>query len=1052
MDSLARRERLGRLLHERATLRTAPLTPAQRRLWFLEQLDPHQPTYHIPWVQRLHGRVDETALELALNDVVARHEALRSVVYLETGEPRQRVHPDVRIELARIRLPGPAEPLLADALAEQARQPFDLAAGPLLRATLVTSEEAAYLAITVHHLTADGWSLLVVARELADRYAGLVHGSPGPPERPPPLQYPEYADWLDRQLSAGAFDRALEHFRGELEGAPPWIELPTERAPSTLVDWQGAVHRFEIGRELVEELEGLLREEKATLYMGLLAAFAALLCRLSGQNDVVIGSPVANRNRLELEDAVGLYANVVVRRMSCGGRLSFRELVGQVRERVLSALPFQELPFERLVEAVNPPRDLGRNPLFQVLFTLQNAPRAGPSTADAGAVPAVTTGRAQFELALTVQELDSGLRCSLEYPVALFSPQSVEQVADRLVLLLSGAVREPDVDLARLPVITATERDAAVRAGDGGPAPDGPSPIAAVRRLATASPESPAVLSPAGTLTFEALEDQVGAWAARLRRAGVGVGDAVFVSGERTPELVAVFLGILRLGAVYVPVDPALPAARVRAMAEAVRPRVSVASPAAAGWSPESLPLLAPCDPAEGRERIGPCDVPGEGIAYIVFTSGSTGPPKPVAVSRAAMENHCRALQTLFPLGPGDLVLLSTNIGFDAAVFELLGPLAAGAGLAAALTGPGPHGADVLVDAVARYKVTALQVVPSTLRALLDEPGFDRCRHLRQVYCGGEMLTTDLQRRFRSRSDAMLINMYGPTETAIDATSWPTVDGDDRPGVPIGRPIPGTHALVVDSLLEPVPVGVAGELLVGGSGVALGYLGDPALTALRFPPDPYGPPGSRAYLTGDLVRRRDDGVLDFVGRRDGQVKIRGLRVELGEIETALRSHASVSDAVAVVGGAGGGPALLAGVVGDGPIDLESLRRHLLDILPLGLQTASLVVLDAVPLTAAGKVDRAAALAAITSRSSPRSDEPPLPGDEERLAELWCELLGVSAVHRHDSFFELGGHSLLATRLASRVRLDFGVEFPIRELFAHPTLANAAARIAQAMTT
>ena len=1049
----ARRERLGRLLRERAAeSRTAPLTPAQRRLWFLEQLHPGEAAYHIPTVLRLAGPVDEAALAGALNQVVARHEALRSVIHVEAGEPCQRIRPRVTVPLPCLDLSGAGPRELMDELAGRARHPFDLASGPLVRAVLArTGAEGGYLALTVHHLVADGWSLLVLARELRRLYHAALHRLPDPLPAPP-LQYPDYADWLERRLASGAFDEALAHFRAELAGAPPWIALPSTCPPAERDPRQGAVHRFTVEAELVRELRGLLHAERATLYMGLLAGFALLLHRLSGQDDVVIGSPVANRNRVELEDAVGLYANVVAHRVRLAGGPGYRDVLRQVRERVLAALPFQELPFEKLVEELSPPRDLARNPIFQVLFSLQSGP--APSDPAAGGrngtvpePPRVTTGQAQFDLALTAHEAGQSLSCSFEYPVARYA-EGVPRMADQLIRLLAGAVREPDRDVTRLPLLSPADREATVRAGDGGPPVVGPPPLAAVARLAGTSPDRVSVVSDAGAVTFRELEDRVAAWAATLRAAGIGTGDPVLVSGRPDADLVAAFLAIARVGAIYLPVDPALPPGRVELMTGAVPPR-AVLSPAAsaARWRGSGVrwwALDAP-PPGPGRARIQ--DVPGGAVAYVIFTSGSTGRPKPVAVSRAAMAHHSRALQRLYPLGPDDTVLLATGTGFDASIYELVGPLATGARLAALPTGPGSDGPDVMVAAMARHRVTALQVVPSVLRGLLDEPGLDRCRWLRRVYCGGEALPAELARRFRARTDARLLNMYGPTETTVDATSGPGRAGEGSDTVPIGRPIPGVRAVVVDHHLEPVPDQVAGELLVGGTGVAHGYLGDPATTADRFRPDPYGPPGSRAYRTGDLVRRRADGVIEFVGRRDAQVKVGGVRVELGEIEAALRRHPDVVDAVAAPGPADGGPRLVAAVVARAPVDEEALRRRLLETLPLGLVPGMVVRVDAIPTGPTGKADRAA-VRELIDRSAHPGGEPPRTGVERRLARLWCGLLDVPAVGRHDSFFALGGHSLLATRLTSQVRTEFGVDLPLRELFANPTVAGAAAWLAR----
>lgn len=1048
------REQLARLLRERAEPRSAPLTPAQRRLWFLEQLDPGQPTYHIPTVLRLDGRVDAGALERALRALVRRHEALRVAVTTVDGEPWQRVVPDVTVPLARVDLPADAGDAELDrALAEQVRAPFDLSRGPLLRATLLRAGAArGWLAVTVHHLAADGWSLLVLGRELRELYGAFARGRSSP-LGPPPVQYLDYATWLHHQLEEGAFDRASAFWLRALDGAPPWLDLPVDRPRAGVPGRPGAVHRFAVGGEVTGGLRGLLRTEGATPYMGLLAAFAVLLHRLSGQPEVVVGSPVANRGRVELEQMVGLCANVVPVRVDLRGEPGFRQAVRRVREAVLASLGHQDLPFERLVEVLRPERDLARNPVFQVLFTLQSAPipTAGGGGAPAGGAPPVTTGRAQFDLTMTVAETAGGLRCSFEYATGLFDRATIERMAARFRRLLAAAARDPDRPVSRLPLLGAGERALAVARGRGevlAAVEDGPSPLVTIAGHARADPDAPALVSAGGVTTRAELEAEVAGRAARLRAVGVRAGDAVVVCAQPGPELVVALLAVLRAGGTYVPVAGDVPAARLAAILRAVAPAALLAAPArpdaagAGGWlAPGSLAPAGPPVPG-GPAGVGASEPPGEARAYVVFTSGSSGTPKGVAVSHAAVAHHARAMQARYPLGADDTVLLVTGAGFDASVFEVLGPLSAGARLAM----PPPGGASdpaAVVDALARHRVTAVQVVPSLLQALLDEPGLDRCRHLRRVYCGGETLTAELQRRFHARSDAELLNMYGPTETTVDAMSW-RCSGDGGAGPPpIGRPIPGVRGVVVDRHLEPVPDGVTGELLVGGPQVAHGYVADPALTAARFVPDPFGPPGSRAYLTGDRARRRSSGAVEFAGRGDRQVKLRGVRVDLGEVEAALRRHPGVVEAAAAVRAAAGTPQLAAAVVLRGEVEPGALRRHLLAFLPAALLPAVIEPVPALPAGPTGKVDHRA-VEALLERAGRQAAVPPRPGAEQRLAAIWQELLGVGEVGRSDSFFELGGHSLLATQLASRVRAAFGADLPLRRFFADPTVAGIAA--------
>jgi amino acid adenylation domain-containing protein len=1047
-------------LRERTVARTGPLTPAQRRLWFLEQLDPGQPTYHVPTIVRLAGRLDEAALRQAVDELVRRHEALRTVIDVRGGEAQQRVIPKLEIPVSSIVLaPGPAAETDADRNAriersvhDEVRRGFDLLRGPLIRAAILhVASDLAFLVLTVHHFVADGWSLALMLRELDALYQAFARR-----ERPvlaePRLQYLDYARWLELQLSGERLPRLLGFWQNALDGAPAHINLPTDRPRPAVSSLRGALRPFELGPTEVDRLRALVRESDATLFMGLLAALAVLLHRRSREVDIVIGSPVANRGHVEMEGLVGLCANVLPLRIDLRGDPGFAELVVRAREVVLAALAHQELPFERLVEELRPVRDLGRNPVFQVMFTLQNVPRgrppprAGDAAPERQGMPIVGTGRAQFDLTLSVNEAGGALLCSFEYATDLFGAETATRMADEFIRIVDAACADPACPLSRLPLLSSAERSHVIASAgcEGGPAPAVSTLIAARARE---TPDAPALVSEAGVLPFGRLDREVSAWAAQLRARGVGPETKVGVCGWRAPELVIGALAVLRAGATYVPIDPDLPDARIALLCGDTRPGLILSQRGlAARWSGASVPWLALDEPPPlDGDPVTETPLAGA-AAYIIFTSGTTGRPKGVVVTHGNLAHHVRALQQLYPLGPEHTMLQLTAIGFDASLLELCAPLAAGARLVVPRHGIQSNPA-AIVEAIAKHRVTAIQVAPALLRAILDEAGFDRCRHLRRVYCGGDVLPIELARRFRAQLDAELLNLYGPTETAIDATSWRCCSEPTWSTVPIGAAIPGARVLVLDSQLEPLPVGVMGEIYIGGGGVARGYLDDPALTATRFIPDPFGPAGTRLYRTGDRGRRLTDGALEFLGREDAQVKLRGHRIELGEIEAVLRSHPAVIEVAAAVTGSDRAR-LVAVVTVSTPVLPNVLREHVAALLPAAVVPAVIRIVDALPLGSTGKIDRRA-IASLIDNEPALPPEPPQPGVETELVAIWRTVLGVDSISRHDSFFELGGHSLLAIQLVARIQDRFGVELPLRQLFTHPTVAGVAQWLARA---
>ena len=1019
-----------------------PLSYAQQRLWFLHELEGRSGEYHVPEGFRLRGELDRAALERAVGTLVERHESLRTRFAVVDGEPVQVVEPDARIELPVEDLPGLPKPereeRVAAALWEEWERPFDLASGPLLRARLLRLAEREHvLLLTTHHIASDGWSQGILRRELETLYDAFREGreSPLPPL---PLQYADFALWQRRRFDGGAIEDDLAYWRERLAGLPDKLELPADRPRPAAGSSPARVCRLVVGAEPLASLRRVSRANGATLYMTMLAGFAALLARYSGQLDLAVGSPIANRQRAQLERLVGFFVNTLVLRIELRRRTGFRELLHDVRRTALEAYRHQDAPFERVVEELSPERRLDRTPMFQVMLALQNAPARALQLAGLEVEPVrLDRLRSPFDVEVHLWERPEEVELYWIYDESLFDRWRMEQMARHYVRLLEGAAEEPDRPVAELELLDERERRTLTR--DWNRTRREPPPAGGVHELfeerVAQAPGAVAVRSEAGELTYAELERRSGETARRLRALGAGPETRVGIRMERGPALVVAVLGALRAGAVYVPLDPSYPPARLELMTDDAGVELLVT---------EDGVMERQAAPRDGLRR-GPVD--GANAAYVVYTSGSTGTPKGVVVTHAALANQLRWIAEQFGLGPSDRVLGKASIAFDASVAEILAPLTSGARLV--LAAPGRAGdVEHLVDLIRREGIAFLDLPPSLLAAMLEHPDLAKCRTLRWVVSGGEVLPLELRDRFRRTLGARLANTYGPTEATIQCTFHECSGEGGYRTVPIGRPIAGTQAYVLDERMGPAPLGVAGELHVGGAGLARGYLNRPAATAERFVPDPFGlEGGGRLYRTGDLVRWGADGELEFLGRTDDQVKVRGHRIEPGEVEAALRRHPAVRQAVVAAREDGPGETRLVAYVtaADGVAPSpEELRRHLAALLPAHMVPAAIVTLDELPLTPSGKVDRRSLPAPHVRSGGGRGPGTP---QEEALCRVFAEVLGLQRVGVDDNFFALGGHSLMTMRLVGRVREVLGVELPLRTLFEAPTAGDLAARLA-----
>ncbi|SFK58268.1 non-ribosomal peptide synthetase [Methylocapsa palsarum] len=1041
-----------------------PLSFAQQRLWFLDQLEPGSPFYNVPIVLRLSGRLNLAALERALQDLAHRHEALRTSFPIVDGRPVQAIAPAMTISLPIVRLletdAGKRPTELRRLIRAAAQEPFDLSAGPLIRATAFESEprdaEGAggyVLLLTLHHAIADGWSTGVLASDLAEFYACAAAGRAST-LRDLPLQYADYTMWQGALLDSGELDGQTAYWRTRLKEAPAVLRLPTDRPRPPVQTYAGAAHRLILPLDLTQRLRALSRRQGATLFMTLLAAFDVILSRYSGEDDICVGTPVANRPRVEFEGLIGCFTNTLVIRATLAGNPRFTDLLASVRAATLEAQDHQDLPFERLVAELNPARELGHNPLFQVMFGLQNTPAAPIAIEDLLIEPLESDAEtAMFDLAVDAVEAPEGLWLTFEYNTDLFLGSAIERLAGHYVELLASIAARPEARIGDLAAPSTAEQRRLLEwgtgAATGSPAQNGQALANVVCWFETQADRCAtrcAIVDGSRQATYGEINALANHLARRLIRFGAGPDVLVGIHARRSIELVIALLATLKSCAAFVPLDPALPDERLRSVLVDCAPKIVLSdAPSAGGVATFSGPVvdLASALQAEGPDSNPTAPIDADSLAYVLFTSGSTGRPKGVAISHRSLVNRIAWGAAEYGLGEDDVILQQAAPGFDVSVGEIVGCLTAGARLVIAGEAAGDPAR--LNELILAHAVTMIDFTPSLLRAVMAAPGWADCGSLRVVSCGGEAMKEELRREFfASRQLCRLYNNYGPTETTIDASSLACCaleHADAGAGVPIGRPIANTRLYVLDPFLNLVPEGVVGELCVGGHGLARGYFRQPALTAERFAPDPFAP-GERIYRTGDLARWRVDGALEFHGRTDQQVKVRGLRIELEEIEARLEACPGVAEAaVSTESDPHGDLRLVAFIVTrDRPFTPAALRLHLLNFLPAYMTPSVWRFVERLPRDDNGKLRRTALpnlSPPVASRDAP--DTEPADELEATLARLFAESLGLPKLGRRDGFFEFGGHSLMAVRLAQLISAQTQTEIPLVSLFQFPTV-------------
>ncbi|HZO85821.1 MAG TPA: amino acid adenylation domain-containing protein, partial [Verrucomicrobiae bacterium] len=1050
----ARQQARAPAIPRRADPKQAPLSFAQQRLWFLDQLEPNSPMYNMPVPVRVRGPMDQLALERAVNAIVARHEILRTRFVAHDGEPVQEIMPPGPVTIGVIDLRSvPAEQREAELLArlrETARQPFNISRDLLVRMTLFQLDDEDHaLMINMHHIASDAWSFEVFFKELQAFYNHFLNGGALTiPELP--VQYGDFAAWQRDVLSTDVLREHSDYWRKKLAGAPELLELPTDHARPSVQTFRGAHELLALPSELIPGLRKMAQQHRVTLFMLLLAAFKTLLHRYCRQDDLTIGSPIAGRSQLETEPLIGFFINTLVLRTDFSGDPAFVELLDRVRTTTLEAYAHQEMPFDKLVEELRPERTSSYSPLVQAMFVLQNSPTP---TLTLGAATLeyidVDTSTSKFDLVLSMEEARGTLVADMEYNADLFEAATIKRLLQSFVVLLEDIVGNPQRRISNVPLLTETEQELIASWNETEREfPRDASLAELFERVAAGAPDAPAVIDGGSRCTYAELNARANQLAHYLQELGVKTGTPVAVYLERGLPMIVTFLAIVKAGGAYVPLDRSYPKDRIALMVEDTHAPVLVTTQSLQDALPVTGATLLRLD-AAGEQIAGesknnlPATACGDSLAYIIYTSGSTGRPKGVCVPHRAISRL--VINTDYAqLTSGDVMAQVSNCSFDAATWEIWGTLLNGSRLVI-------FQSELLLtvhdftQALAKHQITALFITTALFNQIAAEAPA-AFKHVRHLLFGGEAADPKwVTEVLKHGAPERLLNVYGPTETTTFAT-WHLIKdlASGSESVPIGRPIANTKAWVLDRKLNPVPIGVPGELYIGGEGVALGYLNRPELTAEKFiTHERLG----RLYRTGDLVKRSPSGDLDFLGRIDGQVKIRGFRVEPGEIESVLSKHPAISQCVVIARKDAAGTKQLVGYFAPRPTHaptMDDLRAFLRAKLPDYMVPAFLVPVTTLPLSPNGKVDRKALPEPEALRATEQKRLEPRDAIEQQLQEIWQSVLQISPIGVQDKFFELGGHSLLALRLIAQIEKKFGRKLPVTAIFQSPTIEQLAA--------
>jgi amino acid adenylation domain-containing protein len=1036
-----------------------PLSFAQQRLWFLDQMEPGNPLYNIPGAVRLKGSLDVVAFEQSFNEIVRRHEALRTTFKTVDGQPVQDIAPTLRLALPILdwrHLGDDEREAEIQRLADEERsRPFNLAKGPLLRITLVRLDEAEYVALlTMHHIVSDAWSISILVRELSTLYEAFSTGQPSPLSELP-IQYADFAAWQRQWLQGEVLNKQLSYWQKQLSGNLPILQLPTDRPRARVQTFRGARRSFSLPTDLTEALKVLSQKQEVTLFMTLLAAFKTLLYRYTSQADILVGSPIANRNRTETELLIGFFVNTLVLRTDLSGNPTFRELLRRVRQVTWDAYDHQDLPFEKLVEELQLERDLSYSPLFQVMFVLQNAPQVNLELSGLTlSFLSAENSTAKFDLTLDLQATASGLVGAFEYNTDLFDEATISRMTGHFHSLLSGIVNHPEQHLSELPLLTEAERHQLLVEWNDTQIeyPQDQCFHELFEAQVERTPDAVAVVFKDEQLTYRELNQRANQLARYLQKLGVKPEVIVGLCVERSLEMIVGLLGILKAGGAYLPLDPTYPKERLAFMVSDSQVPVFLTARQLVTKLPQHQARVVCLDAdwatiARESQQKPDSDVTVENLAYLIYTSGSTGTPKGVLVTHEGLGNLTEDKIRTCKVRPHSRILQFFSLSFDASIPEIVMALGSGAALHLGTPEdllPGP----ALMQLLRTQAITHITLPPSALAVLppTELPA------LEMVLVGGEAPSPELIAQWSK--GRLFINAYGPTETTVNASMVECGNGGQSS--PTVRPAANKQLYILDQHLQPVPIGVPGELHIGGVGLARGYLNRPEKTALAFIPNPFSnEPGSRLYKTGDLACYLNDGNIKLLGRLDHQVKIRGFRIEPGEIEARLTQHPGVRESVVIVReDQPGDKRLVAYVVPDSEqlLTIGDLRRFIEEKLPKYMVPTAFVALDALPLNPNGKVDRFALPVPDTARPELEAAfVAPRTPTEQVLAEIFARVLEVEQVGVYDNFFDLGGHSLLATQLIAQLLKTFEVEVTVIDLFEVPTVAGLAERMEKMQT-